>query len=132
MDTSQHLTLRTLNPTAYFQADFRLNNRVNEYERVVYSFFDMAGDIGGFGEAVYILCLAIVGGYANRMFFASVIQDTFKVRLETHGRQIKDLAKEKTLAKKRRRSTFVKSTIVEEPNTSARGAGFEHNNSARR
>ena len=43
----------------------------------------MAGDIGGFGEAVYIVCFVIVGSYANRMFFASVIQDVFKVRLET-------------------------------------------------
>ena len=125
MDTSQHLTLRTLNPTAYFQADFRLNNRVNEYERVVYSFFDMAGDIGGFGEAVYIVCLAIVGGYANRMFFASVIQDTFKVRLETHGRQIKDLVRAKTEAKRRRRSTFVKTTVTDESNANARAAGPE-------
>ena len=125
MDTSQHLTLRTLNPTAYFQADFRLNNRVNEYERVVYSFFDMAGDIGGFGEAVYIVCLAIVGGYANRMFFASVIQDTFKVRLETHGRQIKDLVRAKTEAKRRRRSTFVKTAVTDESNANARAAGPE-------
>ena len=33
----------------------------------------MAGDIGGFGEAVYTVCFVFVGGYANRMFFASVI-----------------------------------------------------------
>jgi len=58
---------------------------VNEYERHIYSFFDMAGDIGGFGEAVYILCLLLVSGYSNRMFFAELIQDIFKVRLETNG-----------------------------------------------
>lgn len=73
-----------------------------EYERVIYSFFDMAGDIGGFGEAVYIFCLLCVSGYANRMFYASVIQDNFKVRLDTNGTQIKDLVKKKTLMRKRR------------------------------
>ena len=62
----------------------------------------MAGDIGGFGEAVYIFCLILVGAYANRMFFASVIQEMFKVRLDTHGAQIQQLAKSKTDVMKRR------------------------------
>ena len=38
-----------INPTAYVQVQFKLTNRVIEYERVIYSFFEMAGDIGGFG-----------------------------------------------------------------------------------
>ena len=45
----------------------------------------MLGDIGGFGEAVYILSLILISAYANRMFFASVIQEMFRVRLDTHG-----------------------------------------------
>ena len=73
MDHSVSQTLRTINPTAYFQAQFRLNNRVNEYERVIYSILDMAGDIGGLAEATRIFFFILVGGYANRMFFASVI-----------------------------------------------------------
>jgi len=93
VDHSVSQSLRTINPTAYFQAQFRLNNRVNEYERVVYSFFDMAGDIGGFMEAVYIFFVFGIGAYANRMFFASVIQDVFKVRLEAHGQTIFELQK---------------------------------------
>ena len=73
-----------------------------EYERVIYSFFEMAGDIGGFGEAVYIFCLMAVSAYANRMFFASVIREMFKVRLDTNGAQIEQLAKSKTDVRKRR------------------------------
>ena len=52
---------------------------------------------------IYILCLIIVSAYANRMFFASVIQEMFKVRLDTHGAQIQELAKSKTNIMKRRR-----------------------------
>ena len=84
-------SIRTTNPTAYFQIDFRLSNRVNHYERVIYSVFDMLGDIGGFGEAIYFGCLILVSFYANRMYFASVIRDIFKVRLDTHGAQISEL-----------------------------------------
>ena len=65
----------------------------------------MLGDIGGFGEAVYIACLILVSGYANRMFIADVIRDIFKVRLETHGAGIKELVQAKT---NKRRSKFIK------------------------
>ena len=54
-----------------------------EYERMIYSFFEMAGDIGGFGEFLYVVILIFIGGYANRMFFADLIQDYFMVRLDT-------------------------------------------------
>ena len=60
-----------------------------QYERVAYSFFDMAGDVGGFGEAVYALCFLLVSGFANRMFFAAVIQDMFRVRHDTKGADTK-------------------------------------------
>ena len=84
--------LRSLNPTAYFQAQFRLTNRVIEYERVIYSFFDMAGDVGGFGEFLHITFFILVGGFANRMFIASLIQDLFRVRLDIGDAKIDDLA----------------------------------------
>ena len=45
----------------------------------------MAGDIGGFGEATYVVCLLTVSAYANRMFFADVIKGMFRVRLDAHG-----------------------------------------------
>lgn len=79
-----------------------------EYERVIYSFFDWAGDIGGFTEFIYILCMLLVGSYAHRMYFAAVIQDMFRVRLDTHGAGIEDLAKAKTL---RRKSVLAKRSM---------------------
>ena len=30
-------------------------NRIKEYERRVYHFFDLVGDVGGFFEALYVL-----------------------------------------------------------------------------
>lgn len=75
---------------------FRLTNRVIEYERVIYSFFDLAGDIGGFGEFLHIVFLILVSSYANRMFFAEVIRDMFRVRLSTGKANIKELVKRAT------------------------------------
>ena len=83
----------TINPTAYFQAQFKLTNRVIEYERVIYSFFEMAGDIGGFGEFLNITFFLILSGYANRMFLTSVISDMFKVRLSTGNTTVSELSK---------------------------------------
>ena len=77
--------LRTINPTAYFTCDFRLSNRVIEYERVIYTFFDFAGDVGGFGEFLYIVILILISGYANRMYLGSVIQEIFRVRESPQG-----------------------------------------------
>ena len=51
----------------------------------------MLGDVGGFGEAIYFCCLMLVSGYAHRMYFAEVIRDRFRVRLDTHGAEIKEL-----------------------------------------
>ena len=83
----------TINPTSYFQVQFRLSNRVIEYERVIYNFFDMAGDVGGFGEFLHITFYIIVGSYANRMFYASVIRDMFRVRLGTGKANIDELVR---------------------------------------
>jgi len=43
----------------------------------------MAGDVGGFGEFLYVVILILIGGYANRLFFADIIQDMFRVRLDS-------------------------------------------------
>lgn len=62
----------------------------------------MLGEIGGFGEAIYVLCLVAVSGYANRMFLADVIRDRFRVRLDTRGLEIKELVQAKTKTRQRR------------------------------
>ena len=62
--------IRLVNPTAYFVAQFKLTNRVIEYERVIYSVFDLMGDVGGFGEFLYVTMYLIIAGYASRMFIA--------------------------------------------------------------
>ena len=51
----------------------------------------MAGDVGGFFEFTHITFILMVSGYANRMFFASVIQDMFQVRLATGGTNVTEL-----------------------------------------
>ena len=42
----------------------------------------MAGDVGGFGEFIYVCIFLVIGGYANRMFYAELIQEMFHVRLD--------------------------------------------------
>ena len=43
----------------------------------------MAGDVGGFGEFIHVSVFLLIGGYANRMFYAKLIRDMFRVRLDT-------------------------------------------------
>lgn len=62
-----------------------------EYERVIYTFFDMAGDVGGFGEFLYICVIIMIGGYSSRMYVADVIQAMFRVRLESYERRNTEL-----------------------------------------
>ena len=60
---------------------------------MIYSITDMAGDVGGFGHFLYVTCLISVGGYANRMLLASLIQDMFRVRLATGKTRLSFLMK---------------------------------------
>lgn len=62
----------------------------------------MVSDVGGFGGFLNYFFLLMVGSYANRMFFASLIQDMFRVRLSTDGAEINVLKKAKTTVRKRR------------------------------
>ena len=83
-----------VNQKAYVQVQFKLTNRVIEYERVIYSFFEMAGDIGGFGQFLKVTFVLMFSGYANRMFLASVISDMFKVRLSTGNTNVNELTRQ--------------------------------------
>lgn len=65
------LNIGNVNPTAYYQAQFRLNNRVRQYNRRIYSMFQMMGDVGGFIEAIYVLSFIIVSFFASKMFKAA-------------------------------------------------------------
>ena len=51
----------------------------------------MAGDIGGFVEFFSVFGFLCISGFANRMYFASVIQDMYKVRYSSKGAEIKEL-----------------------------------------
>jgi len=102
--------IRSINPSAYFQCQFRLTNRVIEYERVIYSFFDLAGDVGGFIEFSHVFIFILVGGFANRMFYAEIIKDLFKVRLDTAPSQhYTELAKCHKQLKKARKKKHLRS-----------------------
>ena len=62
----------------------------------------MLGDVGGFKEAVYFCCLMVVSSYSNHMYIAALIRDLFKVRLDTHGAELKELVRAKTTNRRRR------------------------------
>ena len=66
-------------------------NRIKEFERRVYHFFDLLGDVGGFFEALYILSYLFVTGFASRLLFASIIRDIFHVRIDTNKTDMKRL-----------------------------------------
>lgn len=65
-----------------------MSTSVNVYERVVYNFADFLGDIGGMGQAASFVGEIIVGILAARLFYAALIRDTFRVRLDAGGADI--------------------------------------------
>ena len=91
LDRVTEMNIQSWNPGTIFLAQFRLVNRVHEYERRVYHFFDLLGDVGGFFEALYVLSHLVVGGIASRLLFASMIRDIFHVRIDTNKTDIKRL-----------------------------------------
>ena len=93
VDRVEPVNILNLNPTAYFQSQFRLINRVKEYQRRIYSIFDFFGDLGGFIEAIFVAGQFMVAGLASRMFKASLIRDLFHVRMDTKGADIGRLLK---------------------------------------
>lgn len=78
---------------------------------MIYSFFDMAGDVGGFGEFIYVSVFLLIGGYANRMFYAELIRNMFRVRLDTSlQRRVTEIiktGKEKRVKKKDKRKNNI-------------------------
>ena len=64
LETVQNFNIRSINPSAYYQAQFRLNNRVRLFERRIYALFDLMGDVGGFLEALYVLTYILVAFFA--------------------------------------------------------------------
>ena len=85
------MSIRGLNPTAYFQAQFRLVNQVKMFERRTYSLLDMIGDVGGFTEALYVFSMLSVSIAASKMFNAAQIRDLFHVRMDTGRADMKRL-----------------------------------------
>ena len=98
-------SLRSFNTDAYFQADFRLANRLNVYERTVYNVLDMFGDVGGVLEIIMTSSGFLVSLLAGKMFLASLIRELFRVRTDSRGA---DMHKLFTQAKtKNRNMSFV-------------------------
>lgn len=54
---------------------------------------DLVAEVGGASHILFILGEFIVSILASRLFYASVIRDTFRVRLDTGGADIDELLK---------------------------------------
>ena len=76
-------SIRLKNPDAYFQADFRLFNKVNNYQRAVYNILDAVGDLGGIFSIIYLFGYTIVSVVSEKMYLANLIREVFRVRTDT-------------------------------------------------
>jgi hypothetical protein len=54
---------------------------------------DLVAEVGGASHILFILGEFIVSILASRLFYASIIRDTFRVRLDTGGADIDELLK---------------------------------------
>jgi hypothetical protein len=61
----------------------------------VYTWGDFFGDVGGMSKAVSFLGQVTVGILAARLFYAALIRDTFRVRLDAGGADMSKLIESK-------------------------------------
>ena len=57
---------------AEIQVEFLLSENKYVYERSVYTFFSMIGDVGGFNGAIVILPTFLMTIYSERMYQGSI------------------------------------------------------------
>ena len=63
-----------------FKANFKLDDHLDQYQRVVYSFFDMTGQIGGVYEIIAIVFGFIINAFNKRMLVYSLIGSLYYTR----------------------------------------------------
>ena len=61
----------------FFSAYFDLDDNQDQYQRVVYSFFDMTGQIGGVYEILALAFGLMINVYNKRMFNYSLIESLY-------------------------------------------------------
>jgi len=62
-----------------FSVKFRLSPKTQNYERNVYTVLNMLGDIGGFNDALVIICTLLTSQFVPAFFAADFIQSAFKL-----------------------------------------------------
>ena len=81
-------TLRSFNPGAYFTARFVIHDMILIHNRYVYNILEFIGDVGGCGQAVAVIGSFFVSLISAKLFYAALIRDTFRVRLDAGGANI--------------------------------------------
>ena len=67
------------------KASFQLDDHQDQYQRVVYSFFDMTGQIGGVYEIIAIVVGFIINAFNKRMLVYSLIGSLYYTRKPDHA-----------------------------------------------
>jgi hypothetical protein len=81
-------TLRSFNPWAFFTARFVIHDMILIHNRYVYNILEFIGDVGGCGQAVAVIGSFFVSLISAKLFYAALIRDTFRVRLDAGGANI--------------------------------------------
>ena len=69
-----------LNSLIYFSAYIRMESREDTYERVVFSFFDLTGLVGGVFEILEVTGGIFVSFFAHKLFMFSMLSDLYQVQ----------------------------------------------------
>lgn len=61
-------------------AYLRYDRKYNVYNRQIYNFMDILGDVGGMFQSLYFAGLVIIGFYNRRMFISAVLRSLYQVK----------------------------------------------------
>lgn len=75
------------NDGTLLEVNFVIDTTFDYYERVVYSFLDMTGQVGGLYEVVKVVVGMIVTFFANKLFMFSIINKLYHIDLSDINKQ---------------------------------------------
>ena len=75
----EHYDIRELEDDTVLTIQIKQDKVVNKYERSVYTFLDMTGQIGGLNEVITLLASFFIQGVTKKLFHLSVLKNLYYI-----------------------------------------------------
>ena len=99
--------LKDNNEKNFISFSFQLNNNIEKYYRKYYKIQDLAAQVGGIYNTIFLFCLLFLRMYEDNSYFEYLINKFFEVRFE-------DTLQNQKLDQNKRKKTFSRAIVQKE------------------